>query len=54
MIQVSKAFPDVLFTLSGEGEESGDVWVKYFKGGKVQQEAMPKWTPPPFDESKLR
>jgi hypothetical protein len=36
MKRLSERFPDVLFTLKGEGEEAGDVWVKYFKGGKMQ------------------
>jgi hypothetical protein len=29
-------FPNVLFTLNGEGEEPGDIWAKYFVNGKVQ------------------
>lgn len=33
MIAVSKEFPDVLFTLYGEGEESGDVWKAQYKNG---------------------
>ena len=33
---MSKDFPEVLFTLHGEGEESGDIWNKYFLNGKVQ------------------
>ena len=36
MKQFSKKFPDTLFTLKGIGEESGDIWVKYFKNGKMQ------------------
>src|SRR5881394_2305568 len=36
MKALSAEFPKVLFTLRGEGEESGDVWVKYFKNGKMQ------------------
>jgi len=32
----SKEYPDILFTLSGEGEESGDIWKAYHKNGKVQ------------------
>lgn len=33
---VSKNYPGVLFTLSGEGEESGDIWKSYYWNGKSQ------------------
>ncbi|MCY8191473.1 hypothetical protein MOC62_07625 [Bacillus spizizenii] len=36
MKDISKDFPEALFTLNGDGEESGDVWRKYFKNGKMQ------------------
>jgi hypothetical protein len=49
----SKRFPDVVFTLHGEGEESGDIWVKYFKDGKMQKvEAQIVFAP--FDEGQLK
>lgn len=51
--ELSTHFPDVVFVLYGEGEESGDLWYKYFKNGKVQ-ECPGSVTFPPYDESRLR
>lgn len=36
MRNVSLKFPDILFTLEGQGESNADLWFKYFKNGKVQ------------------
>lgn len=52
MIDISKEYPNVVFTLKGEGEESGDVWRKYFKNGKIQR-CHAKITFDDYDESKL-
>jgi len=37
MLRFSQKHPDVMFTLKGEGEEAGDVWVEYYLGGKCQR-----------------
>ena len=37
MRKFSIKFKVVLFELSGEGEESGDVWKEYYKNGKMQR-----------------
>ena len=50
---LSKQFPEIVFTLSGEGEEAGDVWKKYFKDGKVQV-AQAEIVVAPFDPKKLK
>ena len=53
MKRVSKNNPEILFTLKGEGEEAGDIWVKYFKAGKMQV-AEAKITIEDFDTTKLK
>lgn len=53
MKSLSEKFPDIVFSLHGEGEESEDVWYKYFKNGKMQ-ECYAKITYDEYDESKLR
>lgn len=52
MRRVSQEIPDVVFTLTGEGEESGDMWAKHFKNG-LMQKVVAQITYEPFDESKL-
>jgi len=52
----SKAHPDFLFILHGQGEGRGspepDIWNKYFLGGKMQAEKA-KMQINPFDPTKL-
>ncbi len=41
MKRMSLAYPNLLFSLSGEGEESGDIWRAYARNGKlVEQKAV--------------
>lgn len=49
---MSKQFPELIFVLSGEGEESGDIWIKYFKDGKVQT-CLARIVYDDYDEKKL-
>lgn len=51
--KITKEYPGVLVELYGEGEEAGDIWIKYFKDGKMQLcEAQIVFDS--FDESKLK
>ena len=52
MLSLSRKFPTILFTLKGEGEVAGDLWIKYFKGGKIQV-CVATITYDEFDESLL-
>lgn len=52
MKEVSEKNPDIVFELFGEGEESGDIWYKYYKNGK-KQVCQGKVTFEEYDESKL-
>ena len=49
MINISKLYPNILFTVEGEGEESGDIWRQYFKNGKNHR-IEPEIVWPEFDE----
>lgn len=49
----SAARRDILFTLHGEGEESGDIWNKYFLDGLCQVEKA-RVMIKPFDPKELK
>lgn len=53
MRKLSQEYPEHVFELSGEGEDTGDMWRKYFKNGKMQS-CPAQVTYDPFDESKLK
>lgn len=36
MKKLSVEYPDTVFRLEGKGEDNEDIWVKYFKNGKMQ------------------
>lgn len=52
MERVSLINPGILFTLTGYGEEHGDIWRSYFKDGESQH-TKAVITFSEFDESKL-
>jgi len=53
MIRLSAAFPDVLFTLWGRGQEEDDLWKEYYLRGKCQV-AQGEIVYPNFDEKQLK
>ena len=53
MRRLSTVFPSVLFTLWGRGEESDDLWKKYYLHGKCQV-ALGEIVYDEFDEEKLK
>ena len=50
--ELSLKFPDVVFEVYGDGEESDDLWYKYFKNGRMQY-CPCHFEFDPYDESKL-
>lgn len=37
LIELSKQYPEILFTLEGDGEEYNDFWKMYVQNGKKQE-----------------
>ena len=52
MLNVSEKFPELIFCLGGEGEESADMWQKFYHNG-CMQECQAEVVFPPFDPFKL-
>lgn len=53
MLEYSKLHPNLVFKVTGVGEEFPDIWAAYFKNGRMFKEEA-KIIYPDFDESKLR
>lgn len=53
MIALSKLLPDVLFKLSGTGEEQGDEWVHFYLNGEVEKHQRENWVPPNFPSKNI-
>lgn len=51
MYNLSKQFPDVMFELCGDGEDSDDKWREYWQNGSMQHCHMEI---PPFDPAQMR
>lgn len=43
---ISTAWPNIFFTLTGYGENQGDIWVAYFKAGKSEKSKARIQLPP--------
>ena len=52
MLQLSRQYPTVLFTLNGVGEARDDIWTLWVRGGKAYKEYA-KIVYPTFDEEML-
>ncbi len=52
VLRLSRAFPEILFVLWGQGEEAENLWKCYYFEGRMQ-EAPARIEYPPFDLNKL-
>lgn len=52
MCEYSKRYPELVFKLHGEGEETEDLWDEYYHDGRYQ-EAVAVITYPSYDPNKL-
>lgn len=53
MRELSRSTPGVVYALYGRGEEDDDLWIKYFKDGKMQ-ESRATIVFDPYDEEELQ
>lgn len=53
MMSISRRYPDVVFRVRGDGEESGDAWQTFYKNGKYSNWKLTPQTYPEYDESML-
>ena len=53
MKEYSSLYPDLVFCIHGEGEETGDLWDAYFKNGKMQFCDV-EITYPPYNKQLLK
>ena len=53
MLQISRHWPWIHFTVHGVGEENGDVWRHHFLSGKHIRYDQ-EWHIPPFNEEDLK
>jgi hypothetical protein len=53
MTEYSKRNPETTFKITGEGEEAGDVWIRYYLNGKTQ-ELIPTVTWPEFNVNNFK
>ena len=49
-IKVSKMNPELYLFIRGEGEESGDIWARIYKAGKVVADWTVEISEPDFEE----
>lgn len=54
MKKLSEYFPNVIFSLQGDGEEKLDMWIHYFCNGKSYRETIIQIVKKDFDENKLK
>lgn len=54
MKQIAKMYPDVLFRLRGDGEESGDIWQNFYKNNKSYKWRFGEVVFPQYDPEKMK
>lgn len=53
MLEISKKYPEFVFILDGEGEDSADVWREFYRNGESYRWEL-QYNLPQFDETLLQ